>query len=81
MFNFLENCILDLRSKDENVSVCILGDLNARTGTLDDCLSIDGEHDEINDADIPHGRLMNLNSTAENKKIHFLKKDQVWTIL
>ena len=72
MFNFLENRILDLSSKDENVSVCILGD--ARTGTLDDCLSIDGGHDEINDADIPHGRLMNLNSTAENKNMTFSEK-------
>ena len=71
MFNLLENCILDLRSKDENIRVCILGDLNARTGTLDDCLSIDGEHDDINDADIPHERLISLNSTAENKTITF----------
>ena len=62
---------------EENVSVCILGDLNARTGTLDDCLSIDGEHDEINDADITHRRLMNLNSTAENKKMTFSEKNIV----
>ena len=60
MFDFLENCIFDLRS-DENVSVCILSDLNARTGTLDDCLSIDGEHDNMDDSDITHEQLGNLN--------------------
>ena len=74
MFDFLENFILDLRSKDENVSVCLLGNLNARTGTLDDYLSLDGEHDNMDDAEITHERLGSLNSTAVNKTMPFSEK-------
>ena len=47
---------------------------NAHRGTLDDFLCIDEEPDNMNDGEIPHERLTNLNSTVENKTMPFSEK-------
>ena len=45
MFDNLEEIITDLRIKYNNIDVCIMGDLNARTGNASDVLEM--SQDEI----------------------------------
>ena len=58
MFDNLEEIITDLRIKYNNIDVCIMGNLNARTGNASDVLEMSQDEIELIDGYVP---LENIN--------------------
>ena len=58
MFDNLDEIITDLRIKYNNIDVCIMGDLNARTGNASDVLEMSQDEIELIDGYVP---LENIN--------------------
>ena len=58
--------LIELRSTDENISICIAGDMNARTASLADC---------INDVDIDFSIEDNLKNGMLNVENVSLEDD------
>ena len=58
MFDNMDEIITDLRIKYNNIDVCIMGDLNARTGNASDVLEMGQDEIELIDGYVP---LENIN--------------------
>ena len=70
VFDDIEETMNNIKSEDENMAVCLLGDLNARTGTLPDV----SHNDESGDQSVELCEILNsnFNVTKRSNKDHYV---------